>query len=63
MREAYRLQKSMLTGNLKTQGKFMISFFIYTGNKIPEYKEVESKIQLALIRLNKIVDEVIDANT
>ena len=63
MREAYRHQKTMLTENLNKKGKFMISFFIYTGNKIPEYKDVESKMQSALKRLNKIVDEVIDADT
>jgi len=63
MREAYRLQKTLLTENLKKQGKFMIVFFIYTGNEISEYKHVESKMLSALKRLNKIVDEVIDANT
>ena len=63
MREAYRLQKSMLTENLNKQGKFMVVFFIYTGNEVPEYKNVEGKVQSALKRLNKIVDEVIDANT
>jgi ribonuclease P protein component len=63
MREAYRLQKSSLTGTLKKHGKFMAVFFIYTGNKIPEYKEVTEKIQSALKRLNKISDEAIAADT
>lgn len=63
MREAYRLQKSFLTESLKTQGKFMIVFFIYTGNEIPKYKNVDERMQAALKRLNKIVDEIPDANT
>lgn len=63
MREAYRLQKLSLTESLKRQSKFMIVFFIYTGNEIPDYKNVEEKIEAALKRLNKIVDEIPDANT
>jgi hypothetical protein len=41
----------------------MAVFFIYTGNKIPEYKEVTEKMQSALKRLNKISDEAIAADT
>ena len=57
IREAYRLQKNELTGVLKFHEKFLIVFFIYTGNEIPEYVDVYEKMQSALIRLNKIVDE------
>ena len=32
MREAYRLQKTTLTETLKSNGKFMAVFFIYTGS-------------------------------
>ncbi len=63
MREAYRLQKSTLTGNIEKQGKFMVAFFIYTGNIIPEYKDVAEKIKAALTRLNKITDEAIAPNS
>ena len=63
MREAYSLQKSMLTASLKKHVKFMYVFFIYTGNEIPGHKEVTEKMQSALIRLNKIADEAIAANT
>ena len=57
MREAYRLHKNNLRQNLKDQDKNLAVFFIYTGNRIPEYKDVEEKIQMALNRLLKIVNE------
>jgi ribonuclease P protein component len=63
MREAYRLQKNTLTDNIEKQGKFMVAFFIYTGNIIPEYKEIAEKIKAALTRLNKITDEAIAPNS
>ncbi len=59
MREAYRLQKTTLTEKIEKQGKFMVAFFIYTGNIIPEYEDVKEKIRGALKRLNKITDEAI----
>jgi ribonuclease P protein component len=59
MREAYRLQKNNLRQNLKDQDKSLAVFFIYTGNRIPEYKDVAEKIQMALNRLQKIVNESI----
>ena len=63
MREAYRLQKNNLDKALKIKEKFMVVFFIYTGNELPSYKDADQKMQSALKRLNKIVDEVTDANT
>ena len=57
MREAYRLEKNSLTAKLKLQQKCMAVFFIYTGNVIPEYKDVTEKMQSALKRLNKSADE------
>lgn len=63
MREAYRLQKNTLDKSLKLKEKFAVVFFIYTGNELPHYKEVAEKMESALKRLNKIVDEVTDANT
>lgn len=63
MREAYRLQKNILTDVLLKQEKFMIVFFIYTGNAIPDYEDVSIKMQSALKRLNKVADESIAANT
>ncbi len=63
MREAYRLQKKYLTNNLQANKKCMAVFFIYTSNEILKYKEVTEKMESALNRLNKIVDEAIVANT
>ena len=63
MKEAYRLQKNILTQNLKEREKTMAVFFIYTGNRIPEYKEVVEKMQVALKRLQKIVNESADGNS
>ncbi len=57
MREAYRLQKNALTDTLNKHDMFMIVFFIYTGNEIPEYNDVFEKTQSALKRLNKIANE------
>ncbi len=63
MREAYRLKKNNLTANLLENKKGMAVFFIYTSNKILLYREVDEKIELAIKKLNKIVDEAIVANT
>jgi len=63
MREAYRLQKNTLTANLGENKKCMAVFFIYTTNEILHYKEVTEKMESALKKLNKIVDEAIVANT
>lgn len=57
MRETYRLQKNDLRMMLKERGKCMCVFFIYTGNEIPEYKQLVEKMQFALARLQKIVNE------
>ncbi len=63
MREAYRLNKNNLTDALKKANKQMAVFFIYTGNELPQYNDIEEKIQKALTRLNKITDENAAANT
>ena len=63
LREAYRLQKNELTTNLQKNKKYMAIFFIYTTNEILKYKEVAEKMDAALKKLNKIVDEAIVANT
>jgi predicted ATP-grasp superfamily ATP-dependent carboligase len=63
MREAYRMQKNTLTESIINQEKFMAAFFIYTGNMIPEYKDVDEKMRGTLNRLNKIIDEAFAPNT
>jgi ribonuclease P protein component len=55
MREAYRLQKSMLRAKLEEAQQYLVIFFIYTGTKLPEYNNVYSKLGTALIRLEKLI--------
>ena len=63
MREAYRLQKNELTINLQKNKKYLAVFFIYTTNEILPFKELNEKMESALKKLNRIVDEAIVANT
>jgi ribonuclease P protein component len=63
LREAYRLQKHLLSGQVETTGKTLILFFIYTGNELPEYKTIAEKVQASIKRLQKILHEDISANT
>ena len=54
MREAYRLQKQVLVGELAEQkNTFLAVFFIYTGKELPDYGTVTEKIGVALQRLIK----------
>jgi len=55
MRESYRLQKNNLLNELQENHKSLTIFFIYTGNQLPEYKEVFEKTGSALQRLEKII--------
>lgn len=63
MREAYRLQKSSLTDVLKTNGRYLVVFFIYTGSNIAEFKDVHAKMHAAIKKLEKIADENPTTNT
>ena len=63
MREAYRLQKSPLTINLKKGERFMAVFFIYTGKDLPAYDELAVTMLSALQKLNTLVDEAAAAGT
>lgn len=54
LREAYRLQKHDLYNYLKMANKSLAIGFIYSGKKILSYKEVESKIIVALKRLTDL---------
>ena len=57
MREAYRLQKSVLQNHLQ-QKQFQLSVFIlYVGKDLPEYDMVFEKFGLLLKRLIKLTDE------
>lgn len=54
MRESYRLQKNNLQTFLEENHKNVALFFIYQGNKLPEYGETFEKIGWALARINII---------
>lgn len=56
MRESYRLQKNNLQTALEENQKNIAVFFIYLGNKLPEYEEVFEKIGGALLRVQKIFE-------
>lgn len=58
LREAYRLQKSTLQKKLNGRKLTMNLFIIYTGKELPEYKDVYSKVNLILNKLDKILDEI-----
>jgi ribonuclease P protein component len=57
MREAYRLQKNPLKEYLQENHKSLAVFFVYTGNELPEYDLVLSKINSGLERLKNLVTE------
>ena len=42
LREAYRLNKSIIFNNITTQNAFMI---LYLGNEIPNFKDLEIKMK------------------
>ena len=56
IREAYRLQKSVLQNKLKEKNGELHFFIIYTGKEIPDYKEVQSKIQKVLDKLYNVIN-------
>ncbi|MBK5270165.1 MAG: ribonuclease P protein component [Bacteroidia bacterium] len=58
VREVYRLQKSELQKKLSDRKMKMNLFFIYIGKEICEYKDVYSKMNIILNKLDKIVDEI-----
>lgn len=52
-REAYRLQKSILTGHISERKIKLSVFFIYTAKELPDFAEVKVKVEQALIKLVK----------
>ncbi len=54
VREAWRKNKSALTGHLHKQNQTVDVGLIYTAKTIPTYKEIDGKIILILQRLNKV---------
>jgi ribonuclease P protein component len=57
-KEVYRLQKKGLQEKLKAKKMQLNIFFIYTGKELPVYKEMYSKMNLILNKMDKIVDEL-----
>ena len=63
MREAYRLQKNELELIIKPHPVNLVFFIIYTGKDLPDYSLVFEKVKGILLKLQKISNETIDANT
>ena len=63
MREAYRLQKNELELMIKIHPVNLVFFIIYTGKDLPDYQLVFEKVKGILLKLQKISNETIDANT
>ncbi len=57
LREAYRLQKLPLESALKSAGKALAIFFIYTGKELPVYAEVYEKMRIILQRITDNVNK------
>ena len=55
MREAYRLQKSLLQNELEENQKNLAVFIIYTGNSLPEFENIFEKMGTAIQQLVKII--------
>lgn len=61
MREAYRLQKQELKNSLNENQQLAV-FFIYIDKELPTQELVSNKINLALKRLMKEVNEAASKN-
>ena len=66
-REAWRLQKNDpiaigLKEKIKTSGKQLNVFFIYTGKEVPDFTIVKDKVAVALKKLLNKIDENNTAN-
>jgi len=58
MREAWRVQKNELKGELSKQKRRMDVFLIYTGKELPVYSEVSFTIQKIIEKLFGITTKV-----
>jgi ribonuclease P protein component len=52
-REAYRLQRPVLSQRLGEKGQSLALFFIYTGKELPDYATVSGKMGVILQKLIK----------
>lgn len=55
LREAYRLQKTSLTLQLKGFNKQLALFFIYTGKELPGYEDLFEKMGNLIARIEALV--------
>ena len=62
-REAWRLQRNELKDLVRTQGKQVNVFFIYTGKELPDFKTIKDKVAVALRKLAGKLDENISAHS
>ncbi|MDR0686312.1 MAG: ribonuclease P protein component [Dysgonamonadaceae bacterium] len=53
VREAYRLNKNELVKSLAETGKNLLAAFVFVGNSLPDYHEVEISLKNSLVELNK----------
>lgn len=56
MREAYRLNKHIISSNVSDNSSYLIAY-IYTANEILSFKEIEEKVILGLRKLKKLSEE------
>lgn len=63
MREAYRLQKNELQLQLNEQQKSLLVFIMFTGNELPQYDLVFSKMGAVIKRLLKEIHEEAGTDT
>jgi ribonuclease P protein component len=54
-KEAYRLQKHLLSEQLSTTHQQLFLFFIYTGKEIPDQPLVMEKVNAALKKLSETI--------
>ena len=55
LREAYRLHKPALKIELEQTNKKMILFIIYTHKELPQFDEINKKMQVLLQKLHNVV--------
>ena len=63
MREAWRLQKNILSDKINAGNKNLAVFIIYTGSELPEYGLIFEKVTAVIKRVLKIINETTVTNT
>ncbi len=63
MRESYRLAKNELKDHMEHTTYYMAVMLVYTGNSLPEFAELQIKMNSVIKRLIKISNEKISTDT